>query len=234
MASELKVFLDKDAIGRAAADWFETILAQKSGRIAVCLTGGSTADILYGRLAERPLPWDRIHLFWSDERFVPPDDPRNNAGIARRLLIDHVPIPSENVHPIPVDASDNSASAARYDAELRKFYGADVLDPSRPLFDVVLNGMGPDGHTASLFPGQPTLEQKQRWCIPAEPRLDPFVPRMTLTFPALESCRASVFIAAGSGKAAMLKKVLAGEDYPAARLKPVGQVTWFLDAAASS
>ena len=232
MASELKVFPDKTAIGLAAADWFESVVAQNPGRVAVCLTGGSTADILYGRLSERPLPWERIHLFWSDERFVPPDDPRNNAGIAKRLLIDRVPIPQQNVHPIPVDTPDHVASAARYDADLKQFYGSEILDPKRPLFDVVLNGMGPDGHTASLFPGQPTLEERQRWCIPADPKLDPFVPRMTLTFPALESCRASVFIAAGAAKAEMLRRVWAGEDLPAARLKPLDRTIWFVDEAA--
>lgn len=232
MAGDMVVLPDKEAIGRAVADWFERALAANAGRIAICLTGGSTADILYPLLAERPLPWDRLHLFWSDERFVPPDDPRSNAGIARRLLVDRVPIPSENVHPVPVSAASAAEAAARYEDELRRFYGAGMLDPARPLFDVVLNGMGDDGHTASLFPGAPALDERQRWCVAAEPGKDPFVPRITLTYPALESCRASAFIVTDGGKAAMLRRVLAREDLPAARLKPRGALTWFVDEAA--
>jgi 6-phosphogluconolactonase len=232
MARDVQRYPDKAAVGQAAAGWFESEAAQNPGRVAICLTGGSTADILYGRLAELPLPWDRIHLFWSDERFVPPGDPRNNAGVAQRLLIDRVPIPPAHIHPMPTDSANPGEGAARYEAELKRFYGNDALDPARPLFDIVLNGMGADGHTASLFPGQPTLEERARWCIAAEPKLDPFVPRMTLTFPVLESCRASAFLVTGESKVDMLDRVLQGEDLPAARLKPLGSLTWFVDKAA--
>jgi 6-phosphogluconolactonase len=233
MAADVKIFPDRAALGRAAADWFEAVVAENPGRIAICLTGGSTAETLYGLLASRPLPWQRMHFFWSDERFVPLGDPRNNAAIARRLLLEKVPVPAAHIHPMPVSVAGNQESAARYDAELKRFYGADVLDPARPLFDLVLNGMGYDGHTASLFPGQPTLEERTRWCIAAEPKHDPFVPRMTLTFPALESCRASGFFVTGAGKAERLKQVLAGADFPAARIKPKGRLTWFVDRAAA-
>ena len=224
---------DAEALARAAKDWFIEQVGRNSGRIAVCLTGGSTPERLYRLLAQKELPWERMHFFWSDERFVPPDDPLNNARMARRALLDHVPVPPENLHPIPTETSGPQESAALYEAELKQFYGADRLDPERPLFDLVLNGMGDDGHTASLFPGSPALDERERWAVAAEPGMEPKVPRVTLTFPVLESCRASAFLVSGAGKKATLARVLAGEDLPAARLKPLGPLTWFVDRAAA-
>lgn len=231
--TDLKVFPDKDALARGAADFVEARIAANAGRIALCLTGGTTPECMYKLLAKRALPWQRIHIFWGDERFVPTGDPLSNARMARHALIDQVPIPSAHVHMIPTATSSPKESAALYEAELKRFYGADTLDPARPLFDLVLNGMGDDGHTASLFPGAPSLDERGKWVVAAEPGMEPRVPRVTLTFPVLESCRAALFMVSGFGKKAALKKVLAGEDLPAARLKPQGPLTWFVDKAAA-
>lgn len=230
--ADLQVLPDKQALAHAAADWFEGVVRAQAGRIAVCLTGGSTPEDMYRLLAARDLPWERMHLFWSDERFVPAGDPLSNARMARRALIDHVPIPAAQVHPIPTDTGGPEESARRYEDLLKSFYGADRLDPARPLFDLVINGMGDDGHTASLFPGAPALEERERWAVAAEPGMEPLVSRVSLTFPVLESCRASAFLVSGVGKADRLQQVLAGADFPAARLRPLGELVWFADRAA--
>lgn len=230
---DIKVFEDKAKLAAAAAEWCVARIAENAGRIAICLTGGSTPEGLYRLLVDKPLPWERIHLFWSDERFVPLGDPLSNARMACRALIHHVPIPSGHVHPIPTRTSGPQESARLYEAALKTFYGQDTLDPQKPLFDIVLNGMGDDGHTASLFPGSAALDEREKWAVATEPGMDPRVPRVTLTFPVLESCRASALLVTGEGKKSMLQRVLAGEDLPAARLKPLGGLTLFCDRAAS-
>ncbi len=231
--AELKVFPDKEALAWAAADWFVERLRENPDRIAICITGGSTPEGMYRQLAARPLPWERIHVFWSDERFVPESDPLSNARMARRALLDHVPVPPAQVHPIPTDTAGPEESAERYEEQLKRFYGADMLDPARPLFDLVLNGMGDDGHTASLFPGASALAERERWAVATEPGMEPLVPRVTLTFPVLESCRASAFLVSGAGKRETLRRVFSAEDLPAARLNPLGPLTWFADEAAA-
>ncbi len=231
--ADLRVFPDKAALAEAAADWFVEHVSRNPGRIAVCLSGGSTPESLYKLLVGRDLPWDRMHIFWGDERFVPSNDPRSNARMTRAALLDHVPVPPENVHPVPTDAASPEEAARLYEATLKAFYGKDDLDQTQPLFDIVLNGLGDDGHTASLFPGSPVLDEDASWAVSAEPGMEPRVPRITLTFPALESCEAAAFLVSGEGKRAVLQRVLDGEDYPAARLQPVGSLTWFVDRAAA-
>ena len=174
-------------------------------------------------------PWKHIHVFWGDDRFVPHDDSRSNCGAARRLLLDHVPIPPGNIHPIPTGAGSPEEAARQYEAELRGFYCADRLDPARPLFDVVLMGVGSDGHTASLFPGQATLEEKDRW-VAGVPQagLAPFVPRVTLTFPALAATREMLFLVEGEGKREIMTKVLDGADLPATRAHASGDLVWLV------
>src|SRR5438034_6158044 len=181
-----------------AATAAEHVLARtgaNSGRVAICLTGGSSPKELYQLLATDALrsriPWQRVHWFIGDERFVPVDDPLNNMGVARAIFLDRY-APAANIHPIPTstaDPADPDRGAALYEAELQSFYGADTLDHARPLFDLVLMGVGPDGHTASLFPGDPALDETARWVV-GVPRanVEPFVPRVTLTLPTLASC----------------------------------------------
>jgi 6-phosphogluconolactonase len=207
-------------------------------RGAVCLTGGSSPLGLYRLLAEDPLrnavPWTRVHWFMGDDRFVPESDPLSNMGAARRAFLDRVSPPPQNIHPIPTAANDPADAARRYEDELKQFYGTDRLDPSRPVFDIVLMGLGPDGHTASLFPHSPALEEKQHWAVGVpKAGMEPFVPRVTLTFPALASTREMLFLVDSADKRQILGRVLAGEDLPAHRAYAQGDLVWLIIRAAA-
>jgi 6-phosphogluconolactonase len=238
MASpRIDVSADAVALASRVALWIADLACHSSGRFSVCLSGGSTPKRLYQLLASDPLrgvmPWGRVHWFWGDDRFVPWDSPDSNYGMARDAMLAHAPIPAENIHGIAYEGSMSDAAHA-YERALKTWYGADILDPARPLFDVVLLGMGPDGHTASLFPGNPALAEKQRWAIEVpEPGLNPHVPRVTLTYLALASAGSVAFVAAGADKTAMMKRVWAGEAaLPSAHVTSVGELVWFIDKAA--
>src|SRR6266481_8993861 len=153
-------------------------------------------------------------------------------GTARRMFLDQC-APAANIHPIPTDTADPREAARRYESELKSFYGASELASSRPLFDLVLMGVGPDGHTASLFPDYPAIEEIERWVVgvPQAP-VEPFVPRVTLTLPALNSCREMLFEVAGAEKRAILTRVLDGENLPANRARSTGETIWLVDTAA--
>jgi len=235
---EVIVVADADALARAAAERILARLHRSAGRLAVCLAGGSTPERLYELLAGEPycnaVPWNHIHWFWGDDRFVPHDDARCNSGMARRLLLDRMPVPSGNICPIPTSVENVEEAARRYETELRRFYGAERLLPGRPLFDIVLMGLGPDGHTASLFPGHAQLEEKIRWVVGVpEAGLEPFVPRVTLTFPTLASTREMLFLVSGPSKREILTQVLAGADLPAARAYSDGELVWLVDRDAA-
>jgi 6-phosphogluconolactonase len=227
---------DPAALATAAAERLLARIAANAGRVAICLTGGSSPKQLYRLLATDPyrgrIPWDRIHWFIGDERFVPPSHPLNNMSMARQIFLDRF-APPANIHPIPTDAVDPGESARRYESELQSLYGARKLDPARPLFDVVLMGVGPDGHTASLFPDDPALEQTRRWVVGVpKAHVEPFVPRITLTLPALGSCREMLFEVAGSEKHAILTRLLADEHLPANRARSTGETVWLVDQEA--
>jgi 6-phosphogluconolactonase len=171
---DTRVFPDLDALSRGALEEILRILQEsvkQRGRFAIALSGGHTPARMYAlwaqEFAERT-PWDRVHLFWGDERYVPEDDPLSNFRMTRENLISRVKIPGANVHPAPTNLPNPKAAAEAYDAEMRKFFGS-----SAPAFDVQLLGVGPEGHTASLFPSSPALEEKQRWVMavraPANP-----------------------------------------------------------------
>jgi len=240
MADQPRIDVSPDFEGLAyrVAQWLVDLACISPGRFAIALSGGSTPKRLYQLLAAPPLreamPWQRVHLFWGDDRFVPHDDPNSNYAMARDAMIAHVPIPPENVHGIPVEGTPQSA-AGQYERTLKAYYGTDKFDPARPLFDVVLLGMGPDGHTASLFPGKPALDEQQHWVtgVP-EPGLNPFVPRVSLTYPAIASARSVAFVAAGADKTTMMRRVLAGDrELPSARVTSSGELVWFIDRAAA-
>jgi 6-phosphogluconolactonase len=226
-------------MAKAAAERAIARIAENPGRVAVCLTGGSSPKKLFQLLAtdawRSRIPWPRVHWFIGDERFVPADDPLNNMGVARASFLDRC-APTANIHPIPTstaDPADPDRSATLYEQELKSFYGADALDPARPLFDLVLMGVGPDGHTASLFPGYPTLDEVRRWVVGVpKANVEPFVPRVTLTLPTLASCREMLFEVAGREKRAILTRVLAGENLPANRAQSTGETVWLVDQAA--
>jgi 6-phosphogluconolactonase len=229
------VAADPPALAKAAADRVLARMAENPGRIAICLTGGSSPRKLYELLGTEAyrgrIPWDRTHWFIGDERFVPASDPLNNMGNARGIFLDRF-APASHIHPIPTGDSPDE-SAERYQRELRSFYGTDRLDPGRSLFDVVLMGVGPDGHTASIFPDYPALAETERWVVGVpQAHVEPFVPRVTLTLPALASCREMLFEVAGSDKRAILTRVLDGENLPAARARSIAETVWLVDAAA--
>ena len=227
------VAADPAALAEAAAAWIVDALAARPGRLAVCLSGGSTPKLLYEALARPPhrdrMPWDRIHWFWGDERFVPPEDPRSNQAMTRRAMLDHVPAPPGNIHPVPTTGISAAEAARAYEATLRAFHGDDL---AAPLFDLVLLGLGTNGHTASLFPGEAVLAERVAWAAPVTPAGEPT--RITLTYPALESCRDAAFLVAGAEKHDVLIRVRAGDiTQPAAVYKPGGRLHWWLDAAAA-
>jgi 6-phosphogluconolactonase len=170
----------------------------------------------------------------GDDRFVPESDPLSNMGAARRAFLDRVSAPPQNIHPIPIAANDPGDAAHRYEDELKRFYSADRLDPGRPLFDIVLMGLGPDGHTASLFPNSPALEEKQRWVVGvAKAGMEPFVPRVTLTFPALAATREMLFLIHSTDKRQIVARVFAGEGLPAHRAYAQGDLVWLIVRAAA-
>jgi 6-phosphogluconolactonase len=227
---------DPAALAMAAADRIMARIAANADRVAICLTGGSSPRALYALLAtdayRNRIPWDRVHWFIGDERFVPPDDVLNNMAAARRIFLDRC-APASSIHPIPTDTADPQQAAWQYESELKSFYGADMLDPARPLFDMMLLGVGPDGHIASLFPDYPAIGETTRW-VTGVPKahVEPFVPRVTLTLPALNSCREMLFEVSGADKHAILTRVLAGENLPANRAQSSSETVWLVDKAA--
>lgn len=227
---------DPAALAAAAAECLMAKIDANAGRVAICLTGGSSPNQLYRLLASDPyssrIPWDRVHWFIGDERFVSPGDPLNNMAMARNIFLDSS-APAGNIHPIPTDAAGPDQSAVRYEHELQSFYGARELDPARPLFDVVLMGVGPDGHTASLFPDGAAIEETRRWVVGVpKANVEPFVARVTLTLPALSSCHEMLFEVAGQGKRAILARLSAGENLPANRARSIGETVLLVDRAA--
>jgi 6-phosphogluconolactonase len=232
----LIVAADAEGLALEAAERVTARIAANPGRIAICLTGGSSPKRLYQLLGSDvwrgKIPWQRVHWFIGDERFVPASDPLNNMAIARATFLDRN-APPGHIHPIPTSADNPDASAAAYARELQAFYGAEHLDPARPLFDLVLMGVGPDGHTASLFPGFPEIEETGRWVVGVpKANVAPFVPRVSLTLPTLASCREMLFEISGHDKQPILTRLVNGETLPATRARSNGETVWLVDQAA--
>jgi 6-phosphogluconolactonase len=231
-----RTFDSAATLAQSVAEWL-CALAQASDRdFAICLSGGSTPRRLYERLATPGIasrfPWSRSHWFWGDERFVPHDHPDSNYRMVRAALLSRVPVPGENIHAIPTEGISPQQAAAAYEATMKSFYGADTLAPDRPLFDVTLLGIGADGHTASLFPGQPELHEDRRWAVAVIGAKSE--PRITLTYPALDSSRDVAFLATGEEKRGAVIRAQAGDrTVPAAMVRPVGRLHWFMDRGAA-
>lgn len=232
----IRVFPDAATLTRAAADLFVERLGRSASDSAfhVALAGGETPRGLYQLLAQDPyrttIRWKRLHVFWSDERCVPPQDERSNERMARLALIDRVPIPPAQVHPIRCQGSAK-VSAKEFGRMLQSRFGLEG-----PTFDLVFLGLGQDGHTASLFPGSGTLQEVQELAVPAEGG-DPFLPRVTLTVPALNRSACVVFLVSGENKARALRAVLEGErdpgQWPAQLIQPQsGDLFWLVDRLA--
>lgn len=237
MKPTVRIFKSVDELSRAAAELFVTLAAQairERGRFLVALSGGSAPTALYRLLAREPMDWTRVHVFWGDERLVPPDDPESNCGQAREVLLKHIPIPSENIHRVASELEPDDA-ARDYSRVLKEF-----ADPPLdwPRFDLVLLGMGEDGHTASLFPGSPAEATEPVIAVTANYQGRP-ARRVTLTPLVFNAAQQVIFLVAGANKAITLNRVFNDynslEQIPAKRIQPAdGQVTWLVDEAAGS
>jgi 6-phosphogluconolactonase len=209
------------------------------GRFALALAGGSTPQGLYECLAanyQKRIPWDRTHLFWGDERWVPTTDQASNYRMAHDTLISRIPVPAVNVHPMPVDIGPPAEVALAYEKILRKFFESSDRDTPEKTFDVFLLGVGADGHTASLFPEDPVLEERTRWVrsVTAPAAMTPRK-RITLTLPPIIVSRYAFVLAAGPEKAGVVDLLLRNPDearrrFPAARVRTRAGSTWFVAA----
>jgi len=213
-----------------------------SGRFSLVLAGGSTPETLYRQLSAPPfvdeMPWTQTHFFWGDERCVPHDHPDSNYRMARETLLRHVNVPTGNIHRMAGHLLAPDTGALAYQGILQDFFG--MAEDGRatncrfPCFDLVLLGMGPDGHTASLFPDSPVLDEQRKWvaAVPPPARA-PHVPRLTLTLPVLNRAATTFFLAAGAEKLAIIDAIgrdpqAAAARYPAALVQPQGDLHWYV------
>ena len=239
MKSDVRVLADVDELSLRAAEAAVRIInesVRSHGSFSIVLSGGNTPRTLYRLFSTRfrdQIPWTKMHIFWGDERYVPLADSQSNYRMARETLLDAVPCPVGNVHPMPTELPDPDLAAREYEKTLRNYFSEDW-----PRFDLVLLGLGEEGHTASLFPGSPAFNETQRWVVavnaPAKPAL-----RLTLTLPALTAAANIYFLVAGSNKAEALHHVLTGspdaKNYPASGIRRAkGTVIWWLDRAAAA
>ncbi|HUB94952.1 MAG TPA: 6-phosphogluconolactonase [Stellaceae bacterium] len=233
---KLLIVDDPAALAREASGRLLRWAIEADAPARIALSGGSTPRQTYQALASRPFvdrfPWAKVHWFWGDERFVPPDHPDSNFRMAREAMLNVAPVPPANIHAIPTVGVDPDIAADQYEIELRRAYGGTQLEPGRPLFDVCLLGLGDDGHTASLIPGSPVLEERGRWVAPViggRPEV-----RITLTYPAINASRHIAFLVSGEEKRPILHEVRSGGSRaPAAQLAPWGDLVFIADRAAA-
>ena len=242
--TDVQVYVDRDALVNAAAEHVVAIAraaVAERGRFSIALAGGGSPRPVYQLLAERPfaarIDWSRTHVFFGDERCVPPDHPESNYRMAREALLDRVPVAVANVHRI-VGEDDPHRAAMRYEQTLRELFGVAQGPPDRS-FDLVLLGMGEDGHTASLFAGTPPVTEARRWVMACEITLARPMWRITLTPPVIDAAAVVTFLVVGARKAERLSDVLDGgagdARPPAARIRPThGELHWMVDAAAAA
>jgi 6-phosphogluconolactonase len=245
---ELHVFKDGEALANAAANFIANHIAatlKTNPRYTIALSGGSTPKRLHQLLAQPPysnvqaasggggeqqIDWSRLHIFWGDERAVPFEDDRNNAKMAYETLLDFVPVPADQIHVMRTDIPPEQ-SAAEYEKTLHQYF-----DKTATSFDLVLLGMGDDGHTLSLFPGQPVIHEEKRWATAFWLQAQDMY-RITLTKTIVNKSACVVFLTAGTAKAHALREVLKGAHnpdlYPSQVIKPVGELHWFIDEAAA-
>jgi 6-phosphogluconolactonase len=239
---EIRVLTTPQDVFAAAAEQLAQLAGEavaERGRFAIALSGGSTPKSLYSLLAANArttLPWDRMFFFWGDERHVPPSDPDSNYRMADEAMLSKVPVPAANIFRFRTENPDAAAVALEYEETLRKFFQPEP--GAFPHFDLILLGMGPDGHTASLFPGTAGLQEKSRLAIANwVDRLK--TNRLSLTLPVLNAARCVTFLVCGTDKTAMVKNILeegvAVDPYPAGLVQPTaGRLIWMLDRAAAS
>jgi 6-phosphogluconolactonase len=234
MIKQVEVLADKSALIERALELLleklHVAIAER-GTFTIALSGGSTPKPLYEAIAQQDLPWDKIHVFWGDERYVPPNHPDSNEGMARAAWLNHVPIPATNIHPMPTDEADPAVAAQKHEQELQQFF--QVQPGSVPALDVILLGMGDDGHTASLFPHTEALQVRDRLITVGNKDGQP---RLTFTVPLINQARCVMFIVAGASKQPALAQIFAPVAdemmYPARLIEPQGELWWLLDQAA--
>lgn len=219
-------------------------VVRRHGLASIVLTGGRTPRRLYECLAGQPfkgsLPWQQIHFFWGDERCVPKKHPDSNYALAHETFLSKLNVPDKNIHRMPADLATVSEGAEQYEATIRDFFNTLEPMPSSGAarregagFDLVLLGMGEDGHIASLFPGEKTLLEEKRWVAPVESdQGSPPVPRLSLTLPIINRSKCVLFLISGARKIEVMQSILAGPEdasrrYPAAMVKPKGRLLWF-------
>ena len=238
---EIIVCRDENELNRKAAAQFITLAGDaiaRSGRFAVALSGGSTPKALYSLLASPEcrnlVDWSRVHLFWGDERCVPPGHPDSNFRMVREALLARIQFPNENIHRMPGEREPAEAVAA-YEAEIKDFFG--VKPGGWPRFDLIFLGLGEDGHTASLFPGTDAANETAHLVTVAYvQRLESY--RLTLTLPVINAAALVTFLVSGESKAAIVREILLADgascSYPAAKVRPSeGRLTWMIDAEAA-
>ena len=238
---DVRVLADEDVLAPAVASAASTSVGQAvaaRGRCTLVLSGGTTPRALYRHLASDfrdQIPWRQVHIFWGDERFVAATEPRSNYGMARATLLDHVPCPAANIHPIRTDLASAAAAADAYDAELRAYFGGGL-----PRFDLILLGIGEDCHTASLFPLSPALAERDRIVVATHPESasKDGILRITMTMPVLTAADTVFVLAAGARKAQALARALDAttppDECPASALRHSdGTVIWWADRAAA-
>jgi len=235
--SDRLILPDAAAVAQAAADRFVALARSAvaaNGQFTVALSGGSTPKTMFARLIDQPVDWASVHVFWGDERCVSPEDVDSNYRMACEALLNHVPVPEQNVHRMQGEINPTQA-ASNYTAELRAMFGR----VEWPRFDLILLGLGTDAHTASLFPGTGVIHEEQRWVV------GHFVEslkayRITLTPPVINHAENVIFLVAGTDKAAALQSVLEPslidpDQFPAQIVRPVaGTLTWLIDQAAAA
>lgn len=236
MSKKIEVLTDKAALVARALELIlsriETAIQQR-GQFTIALSGGSTPKPLYEAIAQQKLPWDKIHVFWGDERYVPPNHPDSNELMARDAWLNKVDIPAANIHPMPTDDADPTSAAARCEKHLLNFFN--IPPASFPALDVVLLGMGDDAHTASLFPHTEALKVSDRLITVGNKDGNQ---RLTFTYPFINAARCVMFVVGGANKRPALAQVFAPSadnfQYPSRLIQPQGELWWLLDAAAGS
>lgn len=233
---DIKTYADNPAVAAEFAQYLcDWINSQSQDKITVSLSGGSTPKLLFQVLAQNfatSVDWSKVHFFWGDERCVAPDDPESNYGECKALLLDKISIPAENVHRV-LGENDPVEEAVRYGEEIRQHVA--VGSAGLPAFDLMILGMGGDGHTASIFPHQMELMKSENVCeVAVHP--DSGQRRVTITGETLNASKAVAFLITGGGKADVLKTVVdqTGSQYPATHIQPAGSLTFFLDEAAAA
>jgi 6-phosphogluconolactonase len=236
----IAIFDDKHTLSKNVAEYIMRIAKESIdlyGRFTIALTGGTTPGEAYSLLGSEPIrsqiDWQRVHIFWGDERCVPHNHPDSNFYLAQEVMFDKIALPKSHIHPMPADQPDRDAASQAYTVEMQHTFGTNGI----PSFDLIHLGMGPEGHTASLFPHQASLHEIQRLVMPVSvPKPPP--DRLTFTPPLLNAARNVLFSVTGSDKAEALHAVLEGEyqpdEYPAQIVRPTnGEVVWTLDRAAA-